>query len=210
MGGRTLTTRPSSTRPAQGCRERGVGSWLLPAFLSSRPPESTAFAVGVVCRLPRTLPLAAPGLDGDPRRRLSIRSASSAASLFPGSRCRVGEGCPPVPTDPPKFTSALGVSLGWAGKGQPGAPRARGCLPERRGGGPGRGCRAVGVGSEVRGLGGGPLSPPALGTEVRGPRSRGGSGGFQPGRPSAAVASADAEERSPRLAPGGLFCLSDS
>lgn len=131
--------------------------------------------------------------------------------LLPDSLCLCagqGKGAPRAPTDPPKITSALGARLsGGLGKGSKVFPsrvstRAAGEEMNCASGKGGRACapgegRAVGAGSEVRGLRGGSLSPLALGTvKCVAQRSRGRAGSFQPGRRSAAVASADVEERS--------------
>lgn len=129
----------------------------------------------MVCRLPRTwteTPTAASLSDRPP----------PLLPFFLGLGAGWGEGCPPpppgasrvgegspLPTDPPKFTSTWGVSgVGWE--------RAAGCPPEQRGW-----AGRWELGLKFGDWGGGLCRPPPW-EPKRGPRSRGGPGGFQRGR----------------------------
>lgn len=172
-------------------KESGEVGCPLLSFLTAQ--ESTELTIGGRCA-PHCAGVwtETPGAPS-----LSAQPPSSPASL---RLCAgQGQGAPRTPPDPLKFSSALGARLsGGLGKGigvfpaplPPGEAGAEMNCPW--GAGPG------GVaGSEVPGLGGGLCRPPPWGPRRAAPRSPGRAGGFQPGRPSAAVASPDVEERSP-------------
>lgn len=185
-----------STLPAQGGRGQAVRrSWVPSAFSFLPAQESTVPDCRRVGPQPSltTRPLNSSGAWAS-----QLRSQPPALLSFSLHIC-VGRGCTRG-VHKSKFTSGLGVNLaGGLGEGSPEFPRAvwRGAAVAKvnlhpwgtsQGGG-----AAAGVGSEVLGPSGGLVAPRPVNCEVPGP---GRAGGFQPGRPSAAAAAADVEERS--------------
>lgn len=170
---------------SQDGKEPAARSWVSPTLLSfSTVKHRTDSRMG----FPQPLRVfAAPHCAGPCASLLRPQppslyplSAASIASHFSTSLCAAGD-VPRAPTDPPKFTSALGARLpGGLRKGIPEFLRGAGVngAPGGRAGG---------------GRGGVFVAPRPGSCEVRGP---GRAGAFQPGRRSAAAAAADVEERS--------------